>query len=305
MAELLPHMQPGKDRAPSRARLFSGFRRMLYLPFFAALLLSGCFDSRQEVADDLADARKAMMTRDFLEAEKSYERYLRRSPDGSARWEVWNSLVNLALSVRNDRKAGIELLEAMLIEYEGEAVKRRNISMRLAEQYRLSRKYDRAVFLWSSVAEDKMADNIERAQACRNLAHVYLRRLEFELSKQSLGYCLELKIPNAVRAECLYDLAQTYVGMEELDNAITELRAVLALTDIAESTRTLSIFMLADALDQQGNTAEVLQLFNSITDTYPNRKVVEQRIAFLDTKKKPQPEPAAAGNKPNARPNGR
>lgn len=271
-------------------------RRLLrFLPLLAILLLPGCFDTRQEVADDLADARKAMMSRDFLEAEKFYERYLRRSPDGSARWEVWNSLVELALSVRNDRKSAIELLETMLIEYEGEAGKRRTISMRLAELYRLSRKYDRAVFLWSSVVEDQMADNVERAQACRNLAHVYLRRLEFELAKQSLGYCLELKTPNTVKAECLYDLAQTFVGMEELDNAVTQLRAVLTLSGIEESTRTLSIFMLADALDQQGNDNEAMDLFNSISDTYPNRKVVEQRIAFLEKKKNQPPSAPVAG----------
>ena len=126
---------------------------------------------------------------------------------------------------------------------------------------------------------------------------MYLRRLEFELSKQSLGYCLELKIPDSVRAECLYDLAQTFVGMEELDNAVIQLRSVLSLKGIAESTRTLSIFMLADALDQQGKNDEALALFESIGGTYPNRKVVEQRIAFLEKKKKlPAPVVTGTGN---------
>lgn len=253
--------------------------------FIFALFLGGCLDAKQETADDLADARKAMLKREFLEAEKFFERYLRRSPEGEERWDVWNNLVALALSVRNDRKAATELLEAMLIEYEAEAEKRRAISMRLAELYRLSRKYGRAVFLWTSVAEDNQADGIERAEACRNLAHVYLRRLEFEMAKQSLGYCLALTIPNAVRAECLYDLAQTHMGMDELDNAVTQLRSVLALQDISESTRTLSIFMLADALDQQGENDESMRLFVGISNTYPNRRVVEQRIAFLEKKK--------------------
>ena len=290
MLEKLPHIWPDMDRIPSWRRSLPIFRKVLFsfLLFAAVFLLGGCLDKKQEVADDLADARRAMMSRNFLEAEKYYERYLRRSPEGTARWEVWNSLVELALSVRNDRKAATELLEAMLIEYEAEVGKRRTISMRLAELYRLSRKYDRAVFLWSSVAEDKLADDIQRAQACRNLSHVYLRRLEFELSKQSLGYCLELNVPNTVRAECLYDLAQTFVGMEELDNAVTQLRVVLSLSGIAESTRTLSVFMLADALDQQGKNDEALQLFNSIGTTYPNQRVVEKRIAFLE-KKKNQP----------------
>lgn len=251
-----------------------------------AVSLFGCPLSKEEAPDDLAEARTAMMKRDFLEAEKFFERYLKRTPEGGERWEVWNSLVELALSVRNDRKAAIELLEAMRIEYEDSTAKKREISVRLAELYRLSRKYDRAVFLWSSVAEDKNATHVERARACKNLASVYLRRLEFELAKESLGYCLELEVPDAIRAECLYDLAQTYMGMDEVDNAISRFRDVLALKNIAESTRTLSIFMLADALEQKGEDAEAMELFNSIGNTYPNRKVVEQRIDFLEKKKK-------------------
>lgn len=264
-------------------------RTVTCLVFGLCLCLGGCFE-KNEVADDLADARKSMAKRDFLEAEKSFERYLRRSPDGGDRWEVWNNLVELALSVRNDRKAAVELLETMLIEYAAEPARKRAISVRLAELYRLAGKYERAVTLWSSVAEDTKAENVERANACRNLAHVYLRRLEFELAKESLGYCLALDVPDTIKAECLYDLAQTHMGMDEMENAVKEFREVLKLHSIAESTRTLTTFMLADALDQMGKNEEALKLFESLGDTYPNRKVVEQRIEFLKKKKK-EPKP--------------
>lgn len=272
------------------------FRTLLVAALLGAVLCAGgCLDSGKEATDDLVEARKAMMQRDFLEAEKSFERYLKRNPEGAERWEVWNNLVELALSVRNDRKAAIELLEAMLIDYAETPAKKREISVRLAELYRLSRKYDRAVFLWASVAEDPAADNVDRARACRNLAHVYLRRLEFELAKESLGYCLALDVPDVVRAECLYDLAQAFMGMDELDNAIVQFRAVLDLENVAWPTRTLTIFMLADALNQKGQNEEAMKLFTSISETYPNRKVVEQRIEFLQKKKKPAP--SAAGSR--------
>ncbi len=261
----------------------------------AALGLGGCFETEKDVPDDLAGAQHAMMTRDYLEAEKEFERYLRRNPDGTERWVVWNNLVDLALSVRNDRKSAIEILEAMLIEYADVPDRKRNISGRLADLYRLSRKYDRALTLWSSVAEDPRAAPVDRAHACRNLANVYLRRLEFELAKESLGYCLALDIPDTVRAECLYDLAQTYVGIGDLDQALTYFRAVLALDDIPESRRALTVFMLADALDQKGDKAGALRLFTSIEGTYPNPKVVEQRIAFLQNKQKAL-SPARQGN---------
>ncbi|MDR3073721.1 MAG: tetratricopeptide repeat protein [Deltaproteobacteria bacterium] len=272
--------------------------RAAFVPLLLPLLLGGCLESGEKAPDDLAEARKAMISRDFLEAEKSFERYLRLSPEGEARWEVWNSLVDIALSVRNDRKAAIELLEAMLIEYAEAPERKRAISVQLAELYRQLRKYDRAVLLWSSVAEDQKADSLERAQACRNLAYVYLRRLEFELAKESLGYCLALDIPDGMRAECRYDLAQTFMGMEETDNAISELKTLLGLKHVPDATRTLAVFMLADALDQQGSNAEALDFFTSISETYPNRKVVEQRVEFLKKKKKTSPPtPPPPGNR--------
>ena len=253
----------------------------------------GCFETEKDDPFDLEEARHAMMTREYLEAEKNFERYLRHNPEGTERWDVWNNLVDLALSVRNDRKAAIELLEAMLIEYAEVPVKKRVISGKLAEQYRISRNYKRALTLWSSLAEDENVDAVERAGACRSLAGVYLRRLEFELAEESLGYCLALDLPDAVRAECLYDLAQTHVGIGNLDKAAEYFRQVLALGKISKSMQTLTVFMLADVLDQKGETQEALSLFTSIAETYPNRKVVEHRIASLKTRtKKPTQSPA-------------
>lgn len=257
---------------------------------------AGCPGVRDDTPEELVDARRAMIQRDFLEAEKFFERYLKRNPEGGERWEVWNSLVELAMSVRNDRKATIELLEAMRIEYAGVPAKTREISVRLAELYRLARRYDRAVYLWAAVAEDPGAGNVERARAYRNLAHVYLRRLEFELAKESLGQCLDLELPGVVQAECLYDLAQTHLGMDDADSAIAGLRAVLKLENIAESTRTLTVFMLADALDQKGLDDEAARLFSGIRESYPNRKVVERRLEFLEKKQKTVP-PKGNGHK--------
>ena len=259
---------------------------IIALVFCALVFFPEYLEAKKEEPSDLEEARHAMMTRNYLEAEKEFERYLRRHPEGEDRWEVWNNLVELALSVRNDRKAGIELLEAMLIEYADVPGKKRYINNKLAEQYRLARNYKRALSLWSSVAEDQDADMVDRSKACRSLASVYLRRLEFELAKESLEYCLALDVPNAVRAECLYDLAQTHVGAEDLDKATACFRDVLALGDISESMRTLTVFMLADVLDQKGDDEESLRLFTSIADTYPNRKVVQQRIDFLRKKSK-------------------
>ncbi len=254
--------------------------------------LFACSNSKKEGPDDLGEARSALGKRNFLEAEKAFERYLRSNPEGVDRWYVWQNLVELSLNVRGDRKGAIELLEAMLVEYAATPDKERLVRMRLAEQYRLSRKYDRAVELWGLTAGDKGASSLEKAESYRNLAEVYLRRLEFELAKEALNMCIALAVPDPVRGQCLYDLAQTHMGTDESDEAVARLRAVLELKDIPAPLRGLTVFMLADALDQQGKSAEALALFESIRASYPNPQVVAKRIDALRKPKKKTIPPA-------------
>ncbi len=279
---------PARRRHLVTKRLFSA----IALALICLSALCGCPESEKQGPDDLAEARSALGKRNFLEAEKAFERYLRANPEGEDRWHVWQNLVELSLNVRGDRKGAIELLEAMLVEYDGVPEKRRVTRIRLAEQYRLSRKYDRAMNLWTAVTADGEASSAAKADAYRNMAEVYLRRLEFELAKEALGLCLKSQVVDPVRGQCLYDLAQTYLGMEDPDNAVAGLRSVLELKNIPDSLRTLTIFMLADTLDQQGKSAEALGLFESIRTSYANPKVVEKRIEALIRQKKKAPAPA-------------
>ena len=242
----------------------------------------------KQAPDDITEARMALMQRDFIGAEKSFERYLRRSPQGENRWEAWNNLVDLALTVRHDRKSAIELLEAMHIEFAEDPIRSRAVARQLASLYLLSRKYDLAVSLLVRVAEDTKALPKERAEAYRDLAEIYMRRLEFELAKEALDQCLSQKIEGTLRGQCLYDRAQTYMAEENLDEAVANLRAVLVQEGLDQPLHSLSSFMLADVLEQQGNLKEALELFESLRATYPNTLVVEKRINFLKKKMKPK-----------------
>jgi tetratricopeptide (TPR) repeat protein len=258
--------------------------KICFILLFAAPLLTACLDE-SERPDDLTDAREYMRHRDFIEAEKSFERYLRRNPDGQERLEVWNNLVDIALNVRHDRNAAIELLEAMTIEYEVNSLERRMVQERLAEEYEQNRNYVRAMELWIALEKNPGTPEIKKAALYRNMARVYLRRLEFELAKEALGLCMALDIPQSTKAECQYDLADAYLVMENIEEAINELGNLLNQEGIDDDLRVLSVFMLADALEQQGKKQEALDLFESIRFSYPNTSVVEARIEYLHTEK--------------------
>ncbi|MDR2893789.1 MAG: tetratricopeptide repeat protein [Deltaproteobacteria bacterium] len=249
---------------------------LLLLP----LLLVSCLE-KDNAQNDLTDAREYMRHRDFIEAEKSFERYLRRNPDGPDRWEVWNHLVDLALNVRHNRMSAIELLEAMTVEYESQDEERRVVLERLASEYELARRYDRAMELWIKLDNDLGTPHLQKAGIYRSMARIYLRRLEFELARESLTYCLALEIPQSLKSDCQYDLADAYMVMEDLDAGINELRSLLEQDGVDDELRVLSVFMLADALEQKGDKAGALELFESIRFSYPNGSVMEARIEYL------------------------
>ncbi|MDL2285472.1 tetratricopeptide repeat protein [Desulfovibrio sp. OttesenSCG-928-F07] len=259
---------------------------LLLTVLFAVTISTGCLETGSASSDDLALAREYMLNRDFMEAEKSFERYLRRNPTGEDRWEVWNSLVDLALNVRHDRNAAIELLRAMQQEYQFHPEYKRSVLNKLAHQYELARHFDGSVELWGALVKDPETPELQKASCLRNLARIYLRRLEFEPAKEVLTMCMELSITQSAKSDCQYDLADLYMIMEDMDAGIKELRNLLEQQGVDDDKRVLAIFMLADALEQQGNRDSALGLFETIRYSYPNPRVVEARIEYLKKQKK-------------------
>jgi tetratricopeptide (TPR) repeat protein len=254
----------------------------------ACLVCASC--GRQETKQapgDIAEARQALIQRDFTGAEKSFEQYLRRNHQGPDRWEAWNQLVGIALTVRQDNKAAIELLEAMRMEFTEDRERLRQVIRRLGSLYQGARRYNRAVALWMLLAEDEEALPEDRAAAYRDMAEIYLRRLEFELAKEALDQCLARPVSGILRGQCLYDRAQTFMAEDNMAEAIANLRAVLDQEGVSGPLRSLSMFMLADALEQQGDLGESLKIFEQLRGTYPNPKVMEQRIALLKKRMHP------------------
>jgi tetratricopeptide (TPR) repeat protein len=152
---------------------------------------------------------------------------------------------------------------------------------RLAQQYEQARNYEGAVELWGRLVKDAESPVVQRAASLRHLARIYLRRLEFEPARDALTLCMEMEIPQSAKSNCQYDLADLYMIMDDMDSGIRELRSLLEQEGVDDDKRVLSIFMLADALEQQGNRESALGLFETIRFSYPNVRVVEARIEYL------------------------
>lgn len=248
---------------------------LLIISFF----LAGC--EKAAPPDDMADARKAAVERRYGEAEKLLERYLRLNPEGEERWEAWQRLVQITLDVRGDDKAAMELLEAMYLEFGMDGDKAREVLVRLGGLLETARRWDRAADVWRKLMEVPDLPGDENARTHRRLARIHASRREFGIAEDVLHQCLQLKAAEARRAECLYDLADVQMSMEHYARGADLARQILAMPGADKELKALAGFLLGDALEQQGRTAEALAMFESIREAYPNEMVVDTRIRQL------------------------
>ncbi|MDR2161691.1 MAG: tetratricopeptide repeat protein [Desulfovibrio sp.] len=246
---------------------------------------AACGDRDKPVRDDIALAEDALHRRDIDDAKMYFERYLRKNPDSPRRWQVWQQLLAISLDLRQDRATARGYLEIMLREFEHDPEKRRSIQLPLARICRETYDFERAALLWEALAKDPGTPDAVKAGVYIDLAKIYLRRLEFTPATDILTMCMRLKVNIARKADCLYALGEAQIFTENLEEAEAALRAAIALEGVPENRRDMSVFLLADILEQRGRRAEAIALFESIRGTYPNEKVLEMRLSRLRTMK--------------------
>ncbi len=262
-----------------RLAFFSRMMLVLTLVSFV-LSLSACGWNGED-ANDLARADLAMRQSEYGDAEMFYERYLRKNPNGDQRWQVWKRLVDLTLNIRQDNPMAMDYLEIMLVEFDKDADRRREIQIKLADLCHEARRHARSVQLWEALARDEGLEPNKKAEICRNLAKAYLRHFEFTMAKDTLKLCLALEATFELKAGCMYELAEVQMLTNELEESQITLRSLLQQANIPEAQRVLAVFMLADVLEQLEQFEESKQFFETIRKTYPNPRVVELRLSYL------------------------
>lgn len=253
------------------------------------ILVLCCFSlmaCQSQPADDLTLGNEAYDRYEISDAEMFYERYLRKNPESTNRWWVWNRLLDISLNIRQQKATSIAYLEIMMEEYGKDDDKRRSITRSLANLYFDVLNYERAVILWESLAYDPTALATEKAEALRKLAFLYLRRLDFSDSTNALQRCLQLEVDQSVKADCLFDLAEIQLLLGELPQAYANLHTLLQLDDSDKERYLMVRFMYADVLEQKKRYDEALEVFTQLRAVHPNPGVIDVRIKSLEKRMK-------------------
>jgi tetratricopeptide (TPR) repeat protein len=246
--------------------------------------LTACREKETGSVDELLEARQAFSRKEFLDAERQYERYLQHNPEGTQRWEAWERLVDIALSIRKNERLATDILEAMALEY-NECLERGKASLeRLGRVYEANHRWDQALTVWRRLQDFPSISREEQGELQLKLAKIYQLRGQNDLTVASLRTCLDMQTSPKLNALCLYELAQVFMMNGQAEQAKIYLLELGKMPEAPVEVKVLGAFELADFEEEQGNFQKSLDIFESIKDIYPNPDAVEARIRGLRQK---------------------
>ncbi len=212
--------------------------------------------------------------------------YLRHSPEGEHRWEVWNRMLKICLRDGADRDLGLQVLEAMAEEFADEPVRLREVLLRQAEEEEKLRRLAEAARTWTRLLALPDATADEVVDWSSRLGRVRFLQRDFFAAEETLTACVGRLLPDPRAAACLLDLGALYRAQEKPEKAAETIRRALELPGISEEARGRAIFDLADVEYQLAHYDEARRLFESIRSTYPNPLVIETRLRMIDERRK-------------------
>lgn len=254
------------------------------------LVLSGCDFKKDYFVtflsdDDLSMAIEAKADRNWPLAERLVGRYLREERDPEKRWQAWELLLDILNAVREEPRASLECLDAMLVEYEGEDLRLIKILPKIGYYNEYLRYYDRAAKAWDSYMGIGILSPEEKVEGMRSLARLQMAQRYFEAAEETLQQCISLIGAENGKTGCMLDLADVYMTQGNLQES-ADICLQIIESRPNESIIGQAAWLRGDALEQLGNLREALVQFETGRQYYPNPAVMDNRIAWLKKKLK-------------------
>jgi len=254
-------------------------RKAFAVLLLALLFVAGC----SKAGDDgmLAQADDEYTQGNFLKAESLYERYLEATPQGEGRWQAWERLADIALTVVGDSRKGAAILESALLEYSDNGERAAGILWRLARIYTDLRDWDKATEAWSRLLDEPQTEGGNTWEVYWNLGKIYQFQGRYDMAKDSMLSCMEVAPDGHSKSQCMYELAQAYSFLKNREQSEMWLKKLFDLEEADPELKALSAYLLAELAEADGDIDRARELLESIRETYPNPKVIETRLKHL------------------------
>jgi len=198
---------------------------------------AGCAQAPDTGEDPIVLARQAYGQGHFAEAEKQYERYLQTVLEGKDRWEAWNRLVEIATSVAGDNDKGVQLLEAMNLEFGDDPARAWAIYSRLAEVQETMRHWNEAIYALQRGLELPADKRPVNAVIQLRMGKIFQKQNEYNQARDILTTCAEQAQDSQNKADCLYELALTQDCRHKRRMAQTQVDTPRPGPDVRESVQ--------------------------------------------------------------------
>lgn len=245
------------------------------------LVLTGCGNGNDPGEEDIVKARKSFDNGFFLEAEAGYERYLQLAPQGKHRKEAWSRLLDIALNIKGDLDRSVALLEAMYLEQSSDKAEASSIMFRLGNLYQQLGNRDKALDSYEKALRlaQGMPDRMVPIQI--RLARLYRQLGSYDLVLETLDSCVKIASIPEEKAQCLYELAQSYSLIYSWTQVKRAVDQLLSIDEASEELKAMGILLIADMHEHNNEFDKARELLESIQDTYPNPMVIKSRLNNL------------------------
>jgi len=254
---------------------------MLILLATTMLFVVACSRNDSPGLQDIDRARDSYSKGFYMEAEKDYERYLQVEPQGKFRREAWERLSTIAITIKGDYDRAVVILEAMYLELGTDPDEAWHIMYQLGDVYALLGNTDKAIESFEKCL-NHTDDSPEKAiKTQMRMAEIYRAMGNYDMVAATLESCADSDVDNNSKANCLYELAQSYSFISNWNQSRRYLEKLLGMQNVDGETRALAVFLLADIYENERDFVKTRELLESIATSYPNPKVIESRLANL------------------------
>jgi len=243
---------------------------------------TGCSGPQPDAQGQLLEsARAAFLDGQFLQAETAYQSYLQAYPQGVARLEAWQRLIDVSQDARGATGQAANLAEAALLEFGGEPGVAAELHVRAA-RLRFGRKEYAKAAAHCRVVLDNPASPDNLFLECQLLA----ARIDLVLGdapKALARYaaCRQSRLSQSDKARCALAQAELLGRYGRGSEAEPILQDVFTAEDIAPALRAQAGFDLGQIYEARNDKARAKALYQAVRPLHPNPMVVDKRLDCL------------------------
>lgn len=254
--------------------------RILWL----TLLICACSPPE---AKDYKEARKQASLSHPKEALESFDRVMKRNPEGTYAIRAAREGARISTLELKDYKRAVNYYQFLVLHSE-DAKERLNSQRQIATLYfDQLQDYDKANIEFNKlIAETESDQDIARYKLDISRANYY--QGNFFQAHSEIDDVLKLKVDDDIRFSALVLKSNIHIAQKEYSKAIDILKKLMA-TYPQKAVQENVPQTLAVCYEESGNFAEAIKILESVKATHPRPDYIEIRIKRLKERQRNQP----------------